>query len=61
MYNEHFQRSQFGATSSFPYDYISRPSPLRTEPPKSSYEVNTSSNPNSLIIQKIEALFPVLE
>ena len=61
MYNEHFQYPQYGATSSFPYESSSRPTPVRTEPPKSSFEVNTSTEPNAQIINKIEALFPVLK
>ena len=61
MYNEHFQYPQFGATSSFPYESISRPSPIRTEAQRSSVDHSNPHASNSLIIKKIEDLFPVLE
>jgi predicted RNase H-like nuclease (RuvC/YqgF family) len=50
MYNEHFQYPQYGNPSSFPYDSISRPSPLGAEPTKSSYEGYNVTSSNAQII-----------
>jgi hypothetical protein len=60
MYNEHFQYGQRLNTSGYGVESSLKPSPFRLEPPRTQLEpVNSSSN--ALIIQKIEALFPILE
>lgn len=61
MYNEHFQHPPNVNTSTFPSGSVTGPSPFRVEGPRIAEDLPGSSSTNSLIIQKIEALFPVLE
>lgn len=60
MYNEHFQYAQRVNTSGYGADSSLRPSPFRLEPTRGPSE-SLSGSSNALIIQKIEALFPILE
>lgn len=61
MYNEHFQYAPNVNTSTFPLGSATGPSPFRVEGPRTTYDLPGSSSTNTLIVQKIEALFPVLE
>ncbi len=61
MSNEHFQYPQYVNTSTYPSASLSGPTPFRTDVPKTSFEPSGLPSSNNLIIQKIEALFPVLE
>lgn len=60
MYNEHFQYGQRINTSGYWSDSVLKPSPFRLEPPRAPADPSPSPTTN-LIIQKIEALFPILE
>ncbi len=61
MYNEHFQYGQRLGNSGFGTDSTLRPAASKQMAPRVQSEPLGASNPNSLIIQKIEALFPILE
>ena len=61
MYNEHFQYPQYVNTSGNPSSSIIGPSPFRPDPPRANTDSHGASSANSHIIQKIEALFPILE
>jgi hypothetical protein len=61
MYNEHFQTGQQSNTSGYVNDSYSRPSPFRLEPIRTSNDPQVISPANAIIVQKIEALFPILE
>ena len=61
MYNEHFQYGQRVNTSGYGADSSLRPTPFRLDAPRPQPEPAYSSSSNVIIIQKIEALFPILE
>ena len=60
MYNEHFQYGQRVNTSAYGADSSFKPSPFRLEPQRGQSEPLNASSSNLVIIQKIEALFPIL-
>lgn len=61
MYNEYFQYGQRVNTSGYGADSSLRPTPFRLDAPRPQPEPAYSSSSNAIIIQKIEALFPILE
>lgn len=60
MHNEHFQYGQRVNTSAYGADSSLRPTPFRLDAPRPHPEPLNSSSNNAVIIQKIEALFPIL-
>lgn len=61
MYNEHFQYGQRVNTSAFGAESAFKPSPFRLQAQRGQSEPLTASSSNAIIIQKIEALFPILQ
>ncbi len=60
MHNEHFQYGQRINTSGYGSDSYFKPSPFNLNGPKTVNDPLNTSSSNTVIIQKIEALFPIL-